>query len=162
MNELRLEVAFVTPLQVMKITEQPAILHPFLTIWYDQFNITVEGTTVMYALPVDKLVTMQVSYVDAAGNKAEVDGKVIWTSSDDDILTVKTDASDTTICTVTPAGQVGQAQVTAIADADMGTGQRRLVTICDIEVLAGEAVAGTIQPMGDPEPIAPHVEPRKK
>ena len=51
--------------------------------------------------------------------------------------------------------------MTATADADLGEGVRRLTTVCDIEVVAGEAVSGTIQPVGEPEPVAPHPEPRK-
>lgn len=109
----------------------------------------------MYTLPVDHLVSMQVTYVDAGGNPAKVDGEVLWASSDDTILTVNTDPSDSSMCTVTPAGQLGQAQVTATPDADLGSGVRQLITTADIEVVAGEAVAGSIQPLGEPQPLQP-------
>jgi hypothetical protein len=39
-------------------------------------------------------------------------------------------------------------QITATADADLGAGVRNLVTVCDITIVAGEAVAGTIAPIG--------------
>jgi hypothetical protein len=148
-NEQRIEIAFVTPLQVMEVAE-PQQGGSILTIKYLGFTITVEGDHVMYTLPVDKQVEMQVTYVDAEGNAAEVDGEVIWASSDDDIATVKVSASDSTIVTVVPVGAVGQCQITATADADLGQGVRNLITVCDLEIVAGEAVAGSIQPLGEP------------
>ena len=114
----------------------------------------------MYTLPVDHLVNMKVSYVYAAGNPATVDGPVSWASSDDDLLTVDVDSQDSTICRVTPVGALGQAQVTATVDAALGQGVRNLITTCDITVVAGKAVAGSITPLGEPEPIAPHPEPQ--
>jgi hypothetical protein len=60
-----------------------------------------------------------------------------------------------------PRRSVGQAQVTATCDADLGDGVRELITLCDIEVVGGEAVAGTIQPVGEPDPLAPHAEHHK-
>ena len=116
----------------------------------------------MYTLSVDNLVKMQVSYVDAGGNPAKVDGPVQWVSSDTNLVTVAVDSQDSTIVMVTPVGKLGQVQVTATADADLGSGVRSLITTSDIDVVAGEAVAGTIQPIGDQEPIAPHPEPVKK
>jgi hypothetical protein len=116
----------------------------------------------MYTLPVDHLVKMQVAYTDAAGNPAKVDGAVAWATSDTAIATVQADQGDSTICTVTPAGKAGQVQVTATADADLGQGVRQLITTADIDVVAGEAVAGSMQPLGEPEPIAPHVEPQRR
>jgi hypothetical protein len=154
----RIEISFASPLRI--VTEPPPQGSSNLTIRFDQFRITTEGDHVMYTLPVDKMVAMQVAYVDVQGNPATIDGLVGWVSSDDNVVKVTVDAEDSTICSVTPAGKAGQAQVIATADADLGGGVRQLVTTCDIEVIAGEAVAGTIQPLGDPEPIAPHPEPR--
>ena len=114
----------------------------------------------MYTLPVDHSVLMQVSYTDARGNPATIDGDVTWESSDTSIISVTVDQADSTICRATPVGTVGQAQVTATCDADLGEGTRELVTLCDIEVVGGEAVAGSIQPVGEPEPIDPHAAPR--
>ena len=123
-----------------------------LTITYKGFTLTAQGD-VMYTLPVDMFVQMQVSYVDAKGNPATVDGPVTWASSDDDVLAVQVDANDSTIVSVTPVGTLGTAQISATADDDLGTGVRQLVTLADITVVAGEAVAGTIQPIGAPQPI---------
>jgi hypothetical protein len=44
--------------------------------------------------------------------------------------------------------------VSASADVDLGTGVKQLVTTADIGLVAGEAVSGTIQPVGDAVPVA--------
>jgi hypothetical protein len=129
-----------------------------ITLRYDGFSVTARGD-VMYTLGADHLVKMQVGYVDAGGNPAKVDGAVVWASSDAALITVSVDANDSTICTATPVGPLGQAQITATADADLGAGVTSLITNCDIQIVSGMAVAGTIQPLGDPEPVAPHPAP---
>lgn len=106
-----------------------------------------------YKLASGMQVHVGVSYVDASGNPATVDGAVSWDSSDHSIVEVHTDETDSTKCTVMANGPVGQAQVSATADADLGEGTRAITTIMDVEVIAGEAVAGTIEPVGGAEPI---------
>ena len=149
MNQL--EIFFGSPLTIQHVQVAAPSGYATLTIIYQQFTITARGD-VMYNLMVDHFVKMKVSYVDAAGNPAVVDGPVAWASSDASIATVAVDATDSSIVTVTPAGDLGQVQVTATADADLGSGVRNLNTVADITVLAGEAVAGTIQPVGAPQP----------
>jgi hypothetical protein len=158
MNQL--EVSFATPLRIVVATEDAPKLFARLTVCHEGFCVTSKGD-VMYTLPVDHLVKMRVSYVDAAGNPAVVDGSVHWETSDESIATITVDAGDSTIVTVMPAGDLGQVQIRAVADADLGSGVRNLVTIADITVVAGEAVAGVIQPISEAEPIAPHPEPRR-
>jgi hypothetical protein len=106
-----------------------------------------------YTLPVGKQVEVQVSYVDAAGNPAAVDGLVAWDSSDQSVVDVLVDDNDSTLATVRAEGGVGNCQVTATADADLGAGTRSLVTTMDVTCVAGEAVAGTIAPVGEPVDI---------
>jgi hypothetical protein len=154
----KLEISFGSPLKIIHVAETAAEGFSLLTITFDQFTITAEGD-VMYTLPIDHAVKMHVSYVDAHGNPATVDGPVIWASSDDDIVKLERDLDDTTICVVAAAGTVGNAQVTATADADLGEGVRQLITTCDISVVAGEAVAGNITPVDAPTPIAPEQRP---
>jgi hypothetical protein len=156
-NQQRVEIVFVNPLKIMEVAEQ-SLGQQQITLTFDRFTITAEGSHVMYTLPVDHSVLMQVAYVDAQGNPATIDGDVTWESSDVSIITVAVDAADSSICRATPVGSVGQAQVTATCDADLGDGTRELITLCDIEVVGGEAVAGSIQPVGEPDPLAPHVE----
>lgn len=105
-----------------------------------------------YTMPVDTFITVQVSYVDKHGNPAVVDGDIVWECSNDAVAQV-TPASDSSQCIVTTIGDIGTAQVTATADADLGEGVRELTTLLDITVIAGEAVAGTINVVGPPQPV---------
>jgi hypothetical protein len=145
----QLEISFGTPLRIVVAREPEQLIYSVLTLWYAAFKATFKGD-VMYTLPVDHTVQMKVSYVDAGNNPAVVDGPVVWSSSDDALATVLADSADSSLVTVTPVGPIGQVQITATADADLGTGVRSLVTISDITLVAGEAVAGTIAPVGVP------------
>jgi hypothetical protein len=151
-NQQRVEIVFVNPLQLMEVSA-PLKGFAFLTIIHQRFTITVEGDRVMYTLPVDHAVNMQVSYTDAKGNPATIDGEVEWTSSDDALIEVEVDETDSTKCKAMPVGPLGQVQVTATVDADLGDGVRNLITTCDIQIVGGEAVAGSIQPVGEPEQL---------
>lgn len=151
MNEMRLEIVFANALQVVEVRKPIGKCH--LDIVYDGFQIRIEGDYAMYTLPVDHFVKMQVSYSDAAGNPARIDGQVTWASSNEAIATVTPDTEDSSIVAVRPAGALGQVQVTATADADLGEGVRSLITVADIEVVAGEAVVGTISPVGPAQPV---------
>jgi uncharacterized protein YgbK (DUF1537 family) len=147
----RVEIVFGNVLKIMEVpTPEPG--RQLLTVVYGQFAITAEGDHVMYNLPVDHTVTMQVSYVDSAGNPAKVDGAVEWFTANEELATIEVDASDDTICKVIPK-KTGRTQISAKADADLGEGVRELLTVCDIMLVAGEAVAGSIQPVSEPEPI---------
>ena len=106
----------------------------------------------MLTLPIMMKLALQVAYVDAGGNPAKVDGDVAWASSDPTVVAITVDPDDSTMCTITSTDNIGQAQITATADADLGTGVRSLVTLADVSVIAGEAVAGTISPVGEPSP----------
>ncbi|HEY2617489.1 MAG TPA: hypothetical protein VGI78_09150, partial [Acetobacteraceae bacterium] len=68
-------------------------------------------------------------------------------------VTTTVDANDSTLVTISAIGPVGAAQVTATADADIGSGITSLVTMLDISTIAGQAVAGTITVTGTPTPI---------
>jgi hypothetical protein len=151
-NQQRVEIVFVNPLQLMEVSAPPKVL-VFLTIVHQRFIITVEGDHVMYTLPVDHAVNMQVAYTDAAGNPATIDGDVEWVSSDEALIGVEVDETDSTKCRAVPVGPIGQVQITATVDADLGDGVRNLITTCDIQIVGGEAVAGSIQPVGEPEQL---------
>jgi hypothetical protein len=144
------------------VVEPQALGYVLVTVRHGAFSITAKGDPMAYTLPADMLVNVQVAYVDAHGNPAAVDGEVTWASSADSIVTVTVDPGDSTIARVSAAGALGQAQIAATADADLGDGTREIITIMDVTVVAGEAVAGTITPVGEAQPSAPHVEPRRR
>lgn len=123
-----------------------------VTVTYGDFQLTARGDDMAYTLGNDHIVQVQVAYVDAKGNPAKVDGDVTWSSSDTNIATVEVDGSDSTKATVRPGAEIGQMQVTTRADADLGSGTREIITTMDVEIVAGEAVAGTITPVGEPQP----------
>lgn len=114
-----------------------------------------------YTLPNDKVIGIKVSYVDSKGNPASIDGDVTWDTSDPATATIETDVGDSAQAKVVPSGAIGQVQVTATVDADLGEGVRELITTMDVEIVAGEAVAGTISPVGEPQPIAPTATPQR-
>lgn len=140
--------------QLSFVTE-PSKAGCLVTLHYRDFTVTARGNDMAYTLPVDMQVHVQVEYVDAHGNPAAVDDEVTWASSDATIIAVSADATDSTKATVRAVGKVGQAQVTATADADLGEGIKSLVTTMDVTSVAGEAVAGTITPVGAAEPVPP-------
>jgi Bacterial Ig-like domain (group 2) len=123
-----------------------------VTLRYERFQITAWGDNMSYKLPIDKQVNVEVVYVDAKGNTAVVDGEVAWASSNEAIATVEPNPDETSMAIVRSV-DLGQAQITATADADLGEGVRTLITTMDVETVAGDAVAGTISPVGDAETI---------
>lgn len=128
--------------------------YALMTVSYGAFSITARGEDMAYKLATGMQVGVQVSYVDAKGHPATVDGEVEWSSSDESIVHVEVDPADSTRATVVGVGDnVGIAQVTATADADLGQGVRQILTTSDVEVVAGEAIAGTIQITGEATPV---------
>jgi len=102
-----------------------------------------------YMLPVGKRIPVQIAYVDADGNPAKVDGAVAWSSSDAAVGSVLVDTTDSTRAWVDSLA-VGDYQINATADADLGSGVRELVTFFAVTAVGAEAVAGTISPVGEP------------
>ena len=123
-----------------------------VTVTYERFQMTAKGDRMAYTLPGDKEVLVQVSYVDADGHPATVDGPVTWLSSDENIAIVIPQTDDKQAI-IRPTDDIGNVQISVAADADLGSGVRQLVTLMDVTVVAGEAVAGTIQPVSEPTPI---------
>jgi hypothetical protein len=130
----------------------------FVTVRCGSFIIKARGDDMAYTLASDTQILVRVSYVDGSGNPATVDGDVVWESSDDTIAMVIPNTEDSFETTVRPGTKLGQVQISATADADLGEGVRELVTLMDVTIVAGEAVAGTIAPVGDATPIP---EPRE-
>jgi hypothetical protein len=122
----------------------------------DGFTFTTKGAQgIMYTLPADKRVRLAISYVDAKGNPAMVDGDVTWDSSDPNVafITPTTPPDEEGFAVyLMPGSTIGSAQISARADADLGSGVQEVITLLDVTVVAGSAVAGVITP-GEAEPI---------
>ena len=106
-----------------------------------------------YTLPADHEIGVKITYVDANGNPATVDGSPQWASSDDQIVSIQPSDRDAFQALLRSGKNIGQAQISATVDADLGEGVRSLVTLMDVSVVGGEAVAGTIEPVGEATPI---------
>jgi phage tail sheath gpL-like len=140
------------------IEEQPET-NVTITLFFDHYTVTAKGTSMAYTLPTDKDARVKVSYFDNHGNPATIDGDVNWDSSDDEMIRVTVDLDDTTNAVISAIGPAGNAQVSASADADLGQGTREVICTLDVTVVAGEAVIGRIEPVGEPGEI-PHAAPR--
>ena len=152
MQTIKFELAGLLKL----VTEEPPVGGVRVTLTYHGFIVTAWGKDMAYKLATGMAVGVQVTYEDAKGHPAVVDGDVTWESSNDAIAEVHVDGSDSTIATVEGIGDtLGTAQITASADADLGDGTRSIITVMDVEVVGGEAIAGPISPTNEPTPVAP-------
>lgn len=103
----------------------------------------------MLILTDEQKVQLSINPVTAAGNPAKVDDLPVWTSSDEDIITLEV-SEDGMSAWAKTVGNLGSVQLTAKADADLGEGIREIVAVLDIKVKAAEAVALSIL-AGTPE-----------
>lgn len=95
-------------------------------------------------------VTATVEPLDQYGNPARVDGIPVWNNSDPTVVQLDV-AADGITAVVTALGPLGTAQLSATADADLGSGTRSISVTADIQVEASEAVSLGIK-FGAPEP----------
>ena len=100
---------------------------------------------------------LQVVFKDSQGNPAPVEN-IVWTSSDENIITVTTDASDPTKAVVAATGTTGTGQVNVQADARVGSGTNEITGLLDVEILSAEATvveisAGTPVDKANVEPV---------
>lgn len=84
-------------------------------------------------------VSLSVVFTDRAGNPAVVDGAPRWSSSDPAIVAV-TASEDGLSAEAIAVGPLGQAQVSVVADADLGEGVTEITGVLDIEVKPSVAV----------------------
>src|SRR5215469_11276025 len=140
-TRMRVRISFLTPLEVQ--VEPVAEVKGIWTLTFSN-GIRIRGENMSSTLPSGGSAMAQVSWVDAAGNPAPVDGATGWVSSDSTIVTVTVNAADSTMATVTAPGPIGPAQVQATADADMGSGVQTITAVLDLSVIAGQAVGGVI------------------
>ena len=84
-------------------------------------------------------VKLKVNPVSKAGNPATVDGAPKWSVSDETILTLAV-SEDGLGAEVVSTGKLGTAQVSVVADADLGDGVTELTGTLDVEVKASAAV----------------------
>jgi hypothetical protein len=86
-----------------------------------------------------------VTFQDAGGQPASVQGTPVWTSDNEAVLTVAP-AADGLSAVVSAVGPVGTAQVSVSADADLGDGTTTITGVLDVEVIAGDATLIVLNP----------------
>ena len=99
----------------------------------------------MATLPDDKTIAATVVYVDAKRFPAQVDGAPVWTTDPVDALTVTVAPDGLSATLAVNTGAPGTTvQGTINADADLGAGTKALVTLFSVDIVAGDAVTGTV------------------
>lgn len=86
-----------------------------------------------------------VSFTDAAGNAASVQGAPAWTVDNTAALTV-TPSADGLSAVVSAVGPTGTGQVSVSADADLGDGTTTITGVLAVEVIAGDATMIVLNP----------------
>ena len=105
--------------------------------------------------------SISVAWTDPTGVTVPVDGPTAWSSTDDTIITVVVATGNPLIANWHTVG-LGNAQLIATADADLGAGFRKVSCSTDFDVIPGEATGGTttVTDLGPGEPSSGG--PRKK
>ncbi len=92
-------------------------------------------------LDVPGTVTVTVSFVDAKGKPAKVDGVPTFAASDPMIVDSVTPSADGMSATLHITDTVGVSQLTVSADVDVGDGVNSVDFVDTVSVIAGDAVA---------------------
>lgn len=94
----------------------------------------------MLLLTTTQEVDFTIQPADKFGNPAKVDGVPVWNVSDEGVGSLVISADGLT-ATFKALGPVGNCQVSATADADLGEGMKSISGTADIQVESGAAVA---------------------
>lgn len=88
-------------------------------------------------------VTATPTFKDGKGNPAKVDGAPSYQTDNPAILTLNPSA-DGLSCEIVATGMIGTANVQCSADADLGPDVKQIILTGSIEVVAGQAVTGSL------------------
>jgi hypothetical protein len=103
---------------------------------------------------------VSVTFKNAEGFPTDVQGEVMWSSSNSNV-TVVADEHDSTKATITAGPTAATATVTATADADLGTGVDNVSATLPVEVIArDEAIGGEIDVVTKDQGLPPHPAPK--
>lgn len=112
------------------------------TVYYPNNNLYLKGIKYMVLTDIQK-VAVSIQPVDRRGHPAQVDDVPVWSSSDETLLSVVA-APDGMSASVLAVGQLGHAQISVTADADLGDGVESIVGILEVDVVASKATGLTI------------------
>jgi hypothetical protein len=109
-------------------------------------SFTAEGdhmALVVKDTDVPGTVTATVTFADAKGKPAKVDGVPTWVASDPTIVDTVTPAADGLSAVLHVTDTVGVSQITVSADVDLGSGVNSVDFVDTVSVIAGDAVSAT-------------------
>ena len=86
-------------------------------------------------------VTATISFKDAKGRDAKVDGVPTWAASDPTIVDSITAAADGLSAVLHVTDTIGASNVTVNADVDLGSGTNNVDFVDTVSVIAGDAVS---------------------
>lgn len=87
---------------------------------------------------------LRVEFLTQAGHPAKVDGNPAWESSNPNVAEVIPDPTNPFAVIVRRGAELGSAQISVTADADLGAGTRPVAVVHEVEVIAAEAVSANI------------------
>jgi hypothetical protein len=100
---------------------------------------TVLGDITMIILTDTQEVDLAIAPKDRKRKPAQVEGIPVWSTSDPLICSI-TPAADGLSCNVKATDNLGDVQISVVADADLGEGVENITGIEQISVVAGKAV----------------------
>lgn len=111
------------------------------------YTFTCEGESAMLTVKdteVPGTCTVSISFVDAKGKPAKVDGVPTWSVDDATIVDSVTPAADGLSAVLHITDTTGATNLTVDADADLGSGVTDVIVVDTISVIPGDAVAGNL------------------
>jgi hypothetical protein len=97
------------------------------------WSVSCEGPHAVIGLEAGHSLKLELNYVDARGNDADVLGNVAWISSDSDAVRIEADVPGF-IAVLTAGARFGRATIRATAEANIGLGPEPVVFSLDVEV----------------------------
>lgn len=117
-----------------------------VTYSFNGISFTAKGDSIMLQLKdteVPGTVTVTVSFVDAKGKPATVDGAPTWTASNTALIDSITVAADGLSADIHITDTPDASNLTVNADVDMGSGVNNVDFVDTVTVTAGDAVAAS-------------------
>lgn len=111
------------------------------------FAVTIDGVTREDVSAMQFKVTQQfpitLTFQDAAGNPAQIQGVPEWTNNNTNVLSMEV-AADGMSAVVSAVGPAGSGQISVKADSNLGEGITEITGVLDVEALPGDATVITL------------------
>jgi hypothetical protein len=142
---------------ILRVAEQAG--PPPATPQYRLWPLPMGERPVAAKMSATQQCTVTVTFQDAHGNPARVDGVPSWFTDNSDVLSLQP-TLDGMSCTASARGPIGTARLTLNADADVGAGVEPLLGTLDFNITGGKATVVQLD-AGTPEEQAGKRKPGK-